>query len=171
VIYLTNEEQFKDMMPWAKARVRALVAPKYVEDAEQEALLGLWKAIETFDPDNVANLKTYASTVIRNIVYDFIDKDTRQTDKVLYNLNTEVTADSLSADELLVTFNKNVRIREACGELNDREQDVLSNRMLSPNPDGLMDIASRWDTTEGSIRRDENRLRKLIRENYNGERI
>jgi RNA polymerase sigma factor (sigma-70 family) len=168
VIFLTHEEQFEKMIPWAKARARAMVAPKHLEDAEQEALLGLWKAIETFDQDSVANFKTYATTVIRNHVYDFIRKDIRQTDKVIYNWNTEERSgpDSESADELLIAYSKNIRIREVCGEISDREQDILSNRMLSPNPDGLADIARRWNTTEGSVRRDENRLSKLIRERY-----
>jgi RNA polymerase sigma factor (sigma-70 family) len=173
VIYLTKEEAFEKLVPWAKARAYGLVAGKHLEDAEQEAYLALWKALNTYNPDSGWQLKTYASTVIRNAIYNFIKKEKRQTDHLTYACNTEdrISDSEDGAEEVMIQYSKNIRIRKACGTLNDREQDVLSNRMLSSDPESLESMAERWGTKKQSILRDESRLKILIKENYNGERL
>jgi len=170
VIYLT-EDLFNKHMHWAKGKAIALSNDKIREDAIQEAIMGLWKACQTFNDNKGIKFKTYASRVITNAVYDFMRKEKHQT-KGMIPLG-ELKDYVLSADDTpeveLERKDLNKKITEACGNMTDRERCVLVQRMLARKPMSLQKIATAWHTSKMSIKRDESRLKNKIEESMNGE--
>lgn len=140
------------------------------EDAEQEGMIGLLNAIRNFEDSKGVKFITYATTCIRNSILNFIAKEKTLTDKLIYSDKLEeFLPDSRTQTHQLVE-NKQVhaKIVEACGELNERELYVLEERMLSDNPESLRKIADKFKVTYGSIKRDEDRLIKQIKDNFGG---
>jgi RNA polymerase sporulation-specific sigma factor len=113
-------EAIETVMISHKPLVRERIAHLYIlgadyEDTLQEGMIGLYKAILTYDPARGASFATYASTCVRNHVIDQVKKAGREKDSPL-NL-------SLS----LQNFNGDQETAERSGELEiaDDEADVL----------------------------------------------
>ncbi len=154
-------------MPYARAKTRAMVANKHLEDAYQEAYVGLWNAIKTYDPQMEIKFKTYAGSCIRNSVLNFIRREKRQIDNMIFYRDFEQRDKIPLPDKQLVLNEERQAITKACGVMTRREEYILFSRMLSSAPEGLVSIAEKWGTTKSSIERDEKRLKNRIEEDYN----
>lgn len=55
------------------------------------------------------------------------------------------------------------KLREIREKLNDKEKDILDNRLLSENPVTLQEIGARWGISRERVRQLEERLKKKIR--------
>ncbi len=166
---MNENEMFKEWKGFAEDRAKNLVPDALVDDATQEAYIGLLKAIRTFNPDSGFQFNTYATHCIRNAVYDFMRKENRQTEHMVYTDKMEEilpSADATAHAEL-ERYQLNEAIRNACGSLDTREEQVLTHRMLAEKPLSLQELANRFNTTKMSIKRDEDRLKKKIKENFN----
>lgn len=167
---MNKEQTFLEWKSFAEARAKQTLPDHWVEDGTQEAYIGLQKAIDSFNPDAGFKFSTYATHCIRNAIYDFVRREKRQTDNLVYTDKIDSILPSVDADaqQMLEQYEMNIAIREACGRLTEREQYVLDN-MLSENPESYADIAFKFKTSKMAISRDVARLKKRIKENYNGE--
>jgi RNA polymerase sigma factor (sigma-70 family) len=165
---LTRNEHFEKWKAFAEARAKQTLPDHWVEDGTQEAYIGLLKAIDTFNPDQGFKFSTYATHCIRHAIYDFVRREKRQTDNLVYTDKMEDVLPSVDADahRLLELYEMNHAIREACAPMTPREEAVLTHRLLAEDPEGLQALAKWWGTSEASIRRDEKRLKSKIKENY-----
>lgn len=164
-----NENQmFLEWKTYAEERAKNLVPDHLSEDATQEAYVGLLKAIRTFNPEQGYQFNTYATNCIRNAVYDFMRKENRQTENLVYTdkMDEILPSTEASAHSEMERYELNVAIREACGETTVREDYILAHRLLSDNPLTLETIAFHFSTTKYSIKRDEDRLKSRIKENF-----
>lgn len=168
MILIYTEKTFEELMPWAKDRAEGMIKKKHqLEDGIQEAYLALWDAINTFDPDQNIKFETYASTVIKNKLINYLVKDSRQILNVIYtDMDDVVLSQEPSAEAVMIRSETRDAIIDACEPMSHREMDVLLNRMLSDDPTTVRDLALQWRTSRTSIQRDEQRLRKRIKENY-----
>lgn len=140
---------------------------RIVDELNSEGLVGLLKAIRTHDPTK-GKFQTYAIICIRNAMIDHLRKEDRWANELIgFNkLGDELPSGDPSAHADLERYQLREAIRDACGITNEREEYVLLNRMLSDNPMSLQAIADEFDTTSTSIKRDEDRLKNLIKENF-----
>lgn len=147
---------------------------RIMDELRQEGMIGLWKAAEVYDPDSGNAFATIAIPIIKNKMIDHLRKEERWNSEVIGNddfvdaVSTGENPESQYLEEE-ARYNMNIKIREACGEMTDREQAVLTHRLLSKDPEGLQALAKWWGCSHESIRRDEKRLKKRIKENYDYE--
>lgn len=73
--------------------------------------------------------------------------------------NLEETLSDLQQKKLLKQ-----ELKKISGQLNEKETDVLNNRLLKSTPDTLQSIAERFNVTKEAIRQVEERLLKKLRE-------
>jgi RNA polymerase sporulation-specific sigma factor len=163
-----NNKIFEHWMSFAEARASALVAPRHLKDATQEAYIGLWKAINTFIPGLGIKFNTYASVCIRNQVLNFISREKHQTDDFTPTCDIDETQEGTQepADVSLMNNESVKEIIASCGEMTDREADVLFFRMLSIDPLTCRELAEIYDTSPMSIVRDELKLKSRIKRRY-----
>lgn len=88
-----------------KGLVRNRVSSLFIQGADsddilQEGMIGLYKAIHSFDPENGAAFATYASTCIRNHVMDQAQKAARDKHRML---NESVSLSAIGDGETTVT--------------------------------------------------------------------
>lgn len=111
--------------------------PQFVsdEDIKQEALLGLWRACETFDVNNGVKFMAYASTCIRNqilmeirrrkkakpVVASLEELVYRESDSVLSEFISDPESDPLCSEVMLMDF---------IHRLNGAEQKTLQCKLL-----------------------------------------
>jgi RNA polymerase sigma factor (sigma-70 family) len=152
----------KYVLSWYKDR-----DSRIVDELNSEGLIGLLKAIRTHD-ESKGKFETFAITCIKNAMIDHLRKEDRWAKELIgFNeIGEEVASPLPNQVELYDRYEMNQEIREACGTINDRENFVLTFRMLSEDPMGLEEIAQIYDVSEASIRRDEARLKSRIKENY-----
>jgi len=171
---MTEQEQlFEKWMPYAEARAKQTLPQHLLEDGMQEAMIGLWDAVNKYNPDSGYQFNTFATTCIRNRIYNFIRKEKRQTENIDYVdfIDDAAKDQGLSAQDSVEHDAKRQAIIIACGEMTKREGFVLYNRMLSEDPATLQMIADFFDTTKMSVMRDEQRLQDRIKNNMTkGER-
>jgi RNA polymerase sporulation-specific sigma factor len=165
---LTRNEHFERWKAFAEARAKQTLPDHWIEDGTQEAYVGLLKAIDTFNPETGFKFSTYATHCIRNAIYDFVRREKRQTDNLVYTDKMEDVLPSVDADahQQLERYQMNHAIRTACGEMTVREEYILTNHMLSDNPISVRMIAEQFTCGKSSINRDINRLKSKIKENY-----
>ncbi len=117
-----------------KPLVRERTAHLYIlgadyEDTLQEGMIGLYKAILTYDPVRGASFATYASTCVRNHVIDQVKKAGREKNS------------PLNFSFSLQHFNENQDNAERPGELEiaDDEADVLE-RLIAQELTGKLSL-------------------------------
>ncbi len=81
-----ENELLKKYMPMAKSiSAGFFISGGTAEDLFQEAMVGLYSAINCFSPDNGANFTTYAYRCMRNAVLDAVKKNTGAKNRALNN--------------------------------------------------------------------------------------
>lgn len=140
---------------------------RIVDELNSEGLIGLLKAIRTHD-ETKGKFQTFAIICIRNAMIDHLRKEDRWANELIgFNkLGDELPSGDPSAHADLVRYQLNEAIRYACGDMDEREEQVLTYRLLSDDPMSLQELADRFNTTKYSIKRDEDRLQNLIKENF-----
>jgi RNA polymerase sigma factor (sigma-70 family) len=140
---------------------------RIVDELNSEGLLGLLKAIRTHD-ETKGKFQTFAIICIRNAMIDHLRKEDRWGNELIgFNkLGDELPSGDPSAHAELERYQLNEAIRDACGKLTEREERVLTQRLLSEDPLTHECLAQYWKTSEASIRRDEARLKSKIKENF-----
>ena len=99
-------EKYKGLV---RARAKAyFIAGAEAEDVVQEGMIGLVKAIRSFDAEREASFKTYAGTCISNQIIKAIRKAEREKSQVLndaISLNNHLGEDeeSLTVEDILKT--------------------------------------------------------------------
>lgn len=78
-----DSEAISYLLEKYKSMVRALARPLFLIDGEQddlvqEGMIGLFKAIQTYDADKGASFETFANTCISGQLYTAIKKSNRQ---------------------------------------------------------------------------------------------
>lgn len=164
---MTKNEHFMKWKVFAEERAKNLVPEHLVEDATQEAYIGLMKAIGSFNPDQGFKFSTYATHCIRNAVYDFMRKERRQTDNLVYTdkMDDILPSTESSAQAEMERYELNIAIREACGKMTSRESFILGFHLLAENPMTVREIAEEYDCGKSSVQRDIDRLKSRIKEN------
>lgn len=93
-------EKYKGLV---RARSKAyFIAGAEAEDVVQEGMIGLMKAVRSFDPDREASFKTYAGTCISNQILKAIRKAEREKNQPLN--------DAISLDNRLGEKNEDLTI-------------------------------------------------------------
>lgn len=166
---MTRNDHFEKWKAFAEARARQTLPDHWQDDGVQEAYIGLLKAIDTFDPDQGFKFSTYATHCIRNAIYDFVRREKRQTDDLIYTDKMDEMLPSVDPDvEILIEqYQMNIAIREACAPMTEREEYVLTNHLLAHHRMPVREIAEKFGCGKSSIDRDISRIKKRIKENYN----
>ncbi len=68
----------------------------------------------------------------------------------------------LAGDEVSAIFRE--KVSEFSGKLNDRDRDILQNRILSEEPESLSEIGRRYDISKERVRQLEGNIVKRLRE-------
>lgn len=161
---------FDRWVPLAEVKAREFATTYNLDpdDTKQAAYIGLVEASRSYDEESGVQFNTFATHCITNALLNYVTRHNRQTE----NFDTSSEADTLpdtgwdNAEDRMILNDTMQEIVEACGEMTDREEDVLLCRMLSDDPETLQSMADRWETSRTSIIRDEERLREKIKENY-----
>lgn len=125
------------------------------------------QALSTFDPSSPVKFSTYATVCVKNAIINLLVKEKRNTDN--YDTSSELDREAdgkTSAEEVMVLNDKIVEIIQSCGQMTDREEDILFNRLLSESPETHRALARKWEAGVSSIVRDEKRLKSKIKENF-----
>lgn len=160
-------ELFNKWMPLAEAKANKMVAKEHLEDAIQEAYLGLWNAVKTYESEFPVKFSTYATVCISNNILDYMRKELRQTeDFETSNTLDEIPYEIESVEDGIIMNDTVKEIISCCGDMTEREEDVLFERLMAESPATLQYLADRHGTSRTSIIRDEERLKDRIREEF-----
>lgn len=136
------------------------------EDLVQEGMIGLFKAVESYDSSKGASFKTYANACINNAIQDAIKKTSRQKDIPAQNvveyqeeeipiMNSETSAEDIYIEkERLEDFYKAVEEK-----LSKLEKEVL---VLYITGLSYGEISSRLDKDEKAIDNALQRIKKKL---------
>lgn len=132
------EELIRDGSPLVE-----VIASKYTtsplekDDLIQEGMIGLYKAIESYEHEKGASFKTYAQRCIDNAIKDAIKKTTRQKDVPLHNVveyqedESSILNSEESAEEIYLKKERVERLFSAMEtKLSQLEKQVLSLYIL-----------------------------------------
>ncbi len=157
------EELFREASPLVE-----IIASKYInsplekEDLMQEGMIGLFRAIESYDESKGARFKTYAERCIDNAMKDAIKGATRRKDvpaESVVEYKEEAFTDSEdSAEEIYLHKERIERLFSAMEQkLSDLEKQVLSQYILGF---GYSEIAKTLNKDEKSV---DNALQRIKR--------
>ena len=142
----------------------------YKEDMLQEARIGAWEAILTCD-DGMGRLHKRVYMLAYRAVVNYMRKMRRWEKDVLFidiggDTEFEVEAigknpeeECMFKEDLNWAIDTYKNLQQDC---NPRETAVLFDSILTDEPKTLRTLAKEWDCSRESIRRDKNRLLKIL---------
>ena len=137
------------------------------EDLVQEGLLGLFRAIDSFDENGAASFSTYASACISNGISSAVRSAARKKHLPLkgYVSLSEDNADSITAaaspEEIAIASEEHAEIISAINaRLSKLERDVLALHLLGYD---YLASAEKLDTTAKSVDNALQRARKKLK--------
>ena len=150
--------------------VRTVIRPYFlsggdVDDLYQEGMLGLLKAIRTYDPARSANFETYAAVCIRNRIFDALRRQERVWEKRLCQVDSPSSPFSYPADNVLSDPETEVLASESAQEIKTALSGLLSAfeaSVLEPYLQGYTasEIAARLGRPAKSV---DNAIRRIRR--------
>ena len=141
------------------------------DDIIQEGMIGLFKAVRTFDPQGGASFKTYMGTCVRNQILNAI---AAATAKKHVPLNSSESLDALAGatDHLASDPEEQAIFAEAMRLILSDESKLLSSmekqvaRMLADGK-GYREIAAALDRSPKSVDNTIQRIRRKLKEFFN----
>lgn len=176
-----TEYMLKKYYPLVKKSIRTLyLIGADTEDLSQEGMIGLFKAIQSFQPDNNASFYTFAKVCIDRQIYSAIKASNRKKHSPLNSYisfyskinedemelidNLEAGMDS-NPEQIVLDRENTTSIEEILDEhLSKMEKQVLS---LYLEGKSYSDIASELGKTSKSIDNAIQRIRDKVKKMYN----
>ncbi|MBR5641625.1 MAG: sigma-70 family RNA polymerase sigma factor [Firmicutes bacterium] len=141
------------------------------DDIIQEGMIGLFKAVQTFDPEGGASFKTYRNICVRNQILNAIEAATA---KKHVPLNSSESLDALAgaADHLASDPEEQAVFKEAMALILSDEGKLLSPlekqvaRMLADGKN-YREIAAAMDRSPKSVDNTIQRIRRKLKDFFN----
>jgi RNA polymerase sporulation-specific sigma factor len=152
----------------------AWMSPKHSrEDLVQEGLLGVVKAIETFDLERGTRFMTWVYPTVRGAVQGVARKDNRLPKYPLsleqsdWGHNLEDTVQYEVQDEFKASFVHDLIIA-GCGSLNSKRAQIVCDRygLLGRREMRQGDVAKKYGMTKQAINSHIARFTKIVREKH-----
>ena len=143
------------------------------EDLVQEGLLGIIKAIETFDLQRGFRFMTWVYPQVRGAVQGVARKENRipkysiSLEQSDWGHNLEDTHHFEVTDDYSVTFIKDIIIA-GCGSLNSKRAQIVIDRygLLGKQPLRQGEVANKYGMTKQAVNSHIARFSKIIREKH-----
>jgi len=143
------------------------------EDLVQEGLLGIIKAIETFDLQRGFRFMTWVYPQVRGAVQGVARKENRipkysiSLEQSDWGHNLEDTHHFEVSDDYSVTFIKDIIIA-GCGSLNSKRAQIVIDRygLLGKQPLRQGEVANKYGMTKQAVNSHIARFSKIIREKH-----
>jgi RNA polymerase sporulation-specific sigma factor len=152
----------------------AWMSPRHSrEDLVQEGLLGIVKAIETFDLTSGYRFMTWVYPQVRGAVQGVARKDNRRPKYALsleqsdWGHNLEDTVQYEVQDDFKASFIHDL-IVAGCGSLNSKRAQIVCDRygLLGKKPMRQGDVAVKYGMTKQAVNSHIARFSKIIREKH-----
>ena len=111
--------------------VRTVVRPYFLsggsgEDLYQEGMIGLLKAVRTYDPSRSPRFEPYAAACIRHRIFDALRRQQQEWEKRLCRADSPVPLCDCSADDILSDPETEVLASESAQEIKTALSGLLS---------------------------------------------
>lgn len=146
------------------------------DDLVQEGLMGIVKAIETFDINNYSNFMTWVYPQVRGAVQRVARQENRHPRYKLPIENADQTGPHMELtdpiqyevfDSELSTRIKNIIIK-CCGSVESKQAQIICSRfgLLGQEPLRQKDVAKKFGLTKQAVNSHIHRFSKAVRERY-----
>jgi RNA polymerase sigma-70 factor (ECF subfamily) len=148
------------LLRYCRSRLRNAVDASTAEDIAQDTLIGVLRALPTFDHDAGSPLLAFAFRIARNKIVDTVRRG-RISRIDLVDDVPETTATVDGPDELAIQAERNAMIVKLMGRLPERHREVLRLRLVV----GLsaVETAEILGSTPGSVRVTQHRALVALR--------
>nr|WGD83085.1 RNA polymerase sporulation sigma factor SigE [Bacillus subtilis] len=153
-----------------------------IEDLISIGIIGLIKAVNTFNPEKKIKLATYASRCIENEILMYLRRNNKIRSEVSFDepLNIDwdgnelLLSDVLGTDDDIITKDIEANVdkkllKKALEQLNEREKQIMELRfgLVGEEEKTQKDVADMMGISQSYISRLEKRIIKRLRKEFN----